>query len=59
MHGETTPCERMDEQCEGLRAALSTGWGGGAHGVVLDDGLVRVGDSAELEPPETPLSRSG
>jgi len=48
--GETTPCERMDEQCEGLRAALATDWGGGAHGVVLDDGLVRVGDAAELEP---------
>jgi len=50
VHGETRPCERMDEQCAGLRAALSPGWGGGAHGVVLDDGLVRVGDAAELEP---------
>ena len=48
--GETTPCERMDEQCEGLRAALASDWGGGAHGVVLDDGLVRVGDEATLEP---------
>jgi MOSC domain-containing protein YiiM len=48
--GETRPCERMDEQCPGLRSALSPGWGGGAHGVVLDDGLVRVGDVAELEP---------
>ncbi|MGE0158324.1 MAG: MOSC domain-containing protein [Gemmatimonadales bacterium] len=52
IHGETRPCERMDEQCEGLRAALSPSWGGGAHGVVLDDGLVRVGDAAELEPTE-------
>ncbi len=50
--GETTPCERMDEQCEGLRAALASDWGGGAHGVVLDDGLVRVGDEATLEPPD-------
>jgi MOSC domain-containing protein YiiM len=48
--GETRPCERMDEQCAGLRSALSTGWGGGAYGVVLDDGLVRVGDTAEMEP---------
>jgi MOSC domain-containing protein YiiM len=58
IHGETRPCERMDEQCEGLRAALSGSWGGGAHGVVLDDGLVRVGDAAELEPPELPARQS-
>jgi MOSC domain-containing protein YiiM len=49
LRGETRPCERMDEQCPGLRAALATDWGGGAHGIVLDDGLVRVGDRAELE----------
>jgi MOSC domain-containing protein YiiM len=53
LHGETRPCERMDEQCDGLRAALSPGWGGGAYGVVLDDGPVRVGDQAELEPAES------
>jgi MOSC domain-containing protein YiiM len=52
LRGETRPCERMDEQCDGLRAALSTDWGGGAHGMVLDDGLVRVGDTAVLEPAE-------
>jgi hypothetical protein len=40
----------MDEQCAGLRSALSPDWGGGAYGVVLDDGLVRVGDPAEMEP---------
>ncbi|MEQ1855642.1 MAG: MOSC domain-containing protein [Longimicrobiales bacterium] len=49
LRGETKPCERMDEQCPGLRAALAVGWGGGAHGIVLDDGLVRVGDAASLE----------
>ena len=49
LHGETRPCERMDEQCDGLRDALSPGWGGGAYGVVLDDGSVRVGDRATLE----------
>jgi MOSC domain-containing protein YiiM len=47
--GETRPCERMDEQCQGLRDALASGWGGGAHGVVLDDGVVRVGDAAHLD----------
>jgi MOSC domain-containing protein YiiM len=54
LRGETRPCERMDEQCVGLRAALAAGWGGGAHGVVLDDGLVRIGDTAALEPAEVP-----
>jgi len=49
IHGETRPCERMDAQCLGLTAALEPAWGGGAYGVVLDDGLVRVGDPAELE----------
>jgi len=47
--GETRPCERMDEQCPGLRAALSPAWGGGAYGTVLVGGTLRVGDSAALE----------
>lgn len=61
LRGETTPCERMDEQCPGLREALATDWGGGAHGIVLGDGLVRVGDRATLEAPaHSPLeSASG
>lgn len=49
LRGETLPCERMDEQCAGLRAALEVGWGGGAHGVVIEGGSVRVGDGASLE----------
>lgn len=47
--GETRPCERMDAQVPGLTAALSPPWNGGAYGVVLDDGIVRVGDPAALE----------
>jgi len=58
LRGETRPCERMDEQCDGLREALSTDWGGGAHGVVLDDGLVRIGDAAVLEPAQAPAESS-
>jgi MOSC domain-containing protein YiiM len=46
--GETRPCERMDEQCPGLTRALEEQWGGGVHGIVLDDGPVRVGDAAHV-----------
>jgi MOSC domain-containing protein YiiM len=49
IRGETRPCERMDEQCDGLRAALSPPWKGGAFGVVLSGGVVRVGDVAALD----------
>ncbi len=49
IHGETRPCERMDAQVPGLTAALSAPWNGGAYGVVLDDGVVRVGDTARME----------
>lgn len=41
--GETRPCEQMDDAYQGLRAALSPGWRGGAYGEVLDDGVVDVG----------------
>lgn len=49
--GETRPCERMDAQVEGLTAALDPDWNGGAYGVVLDSGTIRVGDEATLEGP--------
>lgn len=50
LHGETRPCERMDAQVPGLTSALGLEWNGGVFGVVLDDGEVRVGDPAALEP---------
>jgi hypothetical protein len=39
----------MDAQCPGLTAALDPGWGGGAHGIVLEGGDIRVGDVVFLE----------
>ncbi len=52
LKGETRPCGRMDAQCEGLTTALDPEWNGGAFGIVLDDGEVRVGDAVEWEAPE-------
>jgi len=48
IQGETRPCYRMDEQCQGLTAALDPDWRGGVFGVVLDSGEVRVGDAVAL-----------
>lgn len=52
IRGETRPCERMDQAHQGLRKVMAKPWNGGAYGVVLDDGAIRVGDAAVLEPPE-------
>ena len=49
IYGETRPCEQMEAAVPGLRDAMSVPWGGGAHGEVLDDGEIAVGDSVTLE----------
>jgi MOSC domain-containing protein YiiM len=49
IEGETKPCHRMDEAYAGLQEALRPDWGGGAWGVVLDDGVIEVGDEVRWE----------
>ena len=44
IHGETTPCTRMDEEHRGLRQALMADWGGGAYGEIVEGGELTVGD---------------
>ena len=45
--GETKPCEVMEAAWSGLKDAMTDNWGGGAFGVVLDDGEIAVGDSVK------------
>jgi MOSC domain-containing protein YiiM len=46
--GETTPCERMDQEHAGLRAALAPDWRAGCSCRVLSGGDVSVGDAAAV-----------
>ncbi len=41
---ETAPCSRMEEQCPGLREALTPDWRGGVCCRVLTGGRVSIGD---------------
>lgn len=50
IYGETRPCEQMEDAVPGLKQAMSVAWGGGAHGEVLDDGEIAVGDAVVLLP---------
>ena len=43
--GETVPCKLMNEVSEGLRDALKPEWRGGVTGSVINDCLVKKGDS--------------
>jgi MOSC domain-containing protein YiiM len=45
IHGETKPCERMDQAHEGLKNALKPEMRGGVYGSVVRAGRVRVGDT--------------
>jgi len=49
IHGETRPCELMDEAWPGLQAALRERWGGGAFGEIVAGGEIAVGDDVDWE----------
>ncbi|HEX5043944.1 MAG TPA: MOSC domain-containing protein [Candidatus Polarisedimenticolaceae bacterium] len=48
--GETRPCERMDEACPGLEAALQPRRRAGSYCRVLVGGVVKLGDEVTVEP---------
>ncbi|MFN2442284.1 MAG: MOSC domain-containing protein [Thermoanaerobaculia bacterium] len=49
IHGETRPCNLMDEMQPGLRSAMGPEWRGGVYGEILDAGQIRIGDEVEVE----------
>ena len=48
--GEVDPCSRMEEQRQGLKAALQPNWRGGVSCTVIAGGPVSLGDEVDLEP---------
>ena len=46
--GETDPCQRMEEQVTGLRAALAPEWRGGVTCNVAASGAIAVGDKVDF-----------
>ncbi|MFN8423195.1 MAG: hypothetical protein U0470_07290 [Anaerolineae bacterium] len=46
IYGRDPPCDLMDRQAAGLRAALDPDWRAGAFGEVVEGGPLAVGDAA-------------
>lgn len=46
--GELEPCNRMDEQYEGLTAILAKDWRGGVTCKLIEEGEINLNDTVEL-----------
>ena len=46
--GETKPCQRMDESCQGLQEVLKPEWRGGVICKVIKSGSIKVDDIVRL-----------
>ena len=46
--GETKPCQRMDEYCQGLQEVLKPEWRGGVSCKVIKSGSIKVDDIVRL-----------
>jgi len=55
--GETKPCYQMDEALPGLQTAMRPDWGGGAFGIVLDDGDIATGDAVTWDAADPEMHR--
>ena len=55
---ETDPCSRMEEQCPGLKSALTPDWRGGVCCRVLAGGRVATGDDVSIENAASPEGAS-
>ena len=46
--GELNPCNRMDDQVQGLTDALTSNWRGGVTCKILSEGIVNEGDKVTI-----------
>lgn len=49
VHGESKPCNLMDQQHAGLREALKPHGRGGVFGEILEGGTIRIGDAVRAD----------
>ena len=52
--GETDPCERMEEQEQGLFEAMVPDWRGGVMCKIIEGGTVQIGNRVQLIPHSVP-----